>query len=311
MPGYDPNRPNNPVLRWLSYLQDGILHRRIGIRLNYIVGDLRRARWKAMRQKRQSKDIHLLPGVRMRLFLDSEVSYAIYAKDFEVNERKFHNAFLKSGDIYIDVGANIGLFTLIAAHRVGKEGHVYAFEPTPTSYERLMANVRLNRFSNVTAYQTALSDTSGQVAMTVSLDGYDGRNSIATPTGGEQFSTELVRTTTLDQFVQEQNLTGNLTMVKIDVEGWETHVLAGGKKSLSASEAPVLQVEFAEEARESAGSSSMELYRGLTRLGYRLFIFDVMEYDLIPVSLEQVKNSHLNVIAAKNPGEVVARIKRR
>ena len=264
-----------------------------------------------MQQKHQSKDIHLLPGVRMRLFLDSEVSYAIYAKDFEVNERKFHNAFLKPGDIYIDVGANIGLFTLIAAQRVGKEGHVYAFEPTPTSYERLMANVRLNRFSNVTAYQIALSDTSGQVEMAVSLDGYDGRNSIATPTGGEQFSTELVRTTTLDQFVQEQNLTGNLTMVKIDVEGWETHVLAGGKKSLSASEAPVLQVEFAEEARESAGSSSMELYRSLTRLGYRLFIFDVMEYDLIPVSLEQVKNSHLNVIAAKNPGEVVARIKRR
>ncbi len=310
MPGYDPDRPDNPVLRWISYLQDGILQQRIGIRLNYIIGDLRRASWRAMQQRRQSKDIHLSPGVRMRLFLDSEVSYAIYAKDFEVNERKFHDAFLKAGDVYIDVGANIGLFTLIAAHRVGKEGHVYAFEPTPTSYKRLMENVHLNHFSNVTAYQIALSDTSGQVAMTVSLDGYDGRNSIATPTGGKKFSRELVRTTTLDQFVQEQNLTGNLTMIKVDVEGWEKHVLAGGKKCLSASEAPILQVEFAEEALKSAGSSSKELYQDLTGLGYRLFIFDEIAYDLIPVFLEQGRNGNLNVIAAKNPGEVMARIKR-
>jgi FkbM family methyltransferase len=310
MPGYDPDRPDNPVLRWISYVQDGILTRRIGMRWNYVVGDLRRARWKAMQHKRQYKVVQLPDGVRMRLFMDSEVSYAIYAKDFETNERKFHHAYLRPGDVYIDIGANIGLFTLIAAHRVGKEGHVHAFEPTITSYQRLMANIQLNRFSNVSAHQCALSDKPGQVEMSVSLDGFDGRNSIVTPTGGEEFATELVKTTTLDQFVQEQNLAGKINMIKIDVEGWEMHVLMGAKKCLSAADAPMLQVEFAEDACESAGSSCMELYQSLTQLGYQLFTFDAQASDLIPVRMEQVKNGYFNAIATKNPQDVAKRIKR-
>jgi FkbM family methyltransferase len=310
MPGYEPDRPDNPILRWSSYLRDGILQKRIGMRVDYIVGDIRRARWKAMQKKREFKDIRLARGVRMRLFLDSEVSYAIYAKDFEALERKFHLAFLRTGDIYIDIGANIGLFTLLAAKQVGKEGRVYAFEPTPTTYERLLTNVRLNQFENVSTYQCAVSDKSGQAAMTLSLDGFDGRNSIATPTGGEQFSTALVKTTTLDEFVAEQNLSGKISMIKIDVEGWETYVLAGGRKCLSASTAPILQVEFAEEARESAGSSSMELHRSLTELGYQLFTFDGQDNNLTPVTLERIKNCQFNVIATKNYDEVISRIRR-
>lgn len=310
MPGYDPGRPENPVLRWVSYIQDGILLQRLQLRWNYIAGDLRRLRWKLLKQRRQFQDIRLQPGVRMRLFLDSEVSYGIYAKNFEMRERMFHNAFLRPGDIYLDVGANIGLFTLIAAHKVGNDGQVYALEPTSTSFQRLLTNIHLNRFSNVSPFQIALSDAPGQVSMLVSLDGYDGRNSLTSPTAGEKFTSEMVSALTLDQFVQEQHLDHKITMIKIDVEGWETHVLAGGRGILSATDAPILQIEFAEEARASAGSTTDELYRSLTSLGYQLFSFEAEAGALAPVSPSQVKNGHLNVIAAKDPTFITHRLKR-
>lgn len=310
MPGYDPGRPDNPVLRWVSYIQDGILLQRLQLRWSYIAGDIRRARWKLLKQRRHYQDIRLQPGVRMRLFLDSEVSYGIYAKNFEMKERVFHNAFLRPGDIYLDVGANIGLFTLIAAHRVGNDGHVYALEPTSTSFQRLLTNIRLNRFSNVSPFQIALSDAPGQVSMLVSLDGYDGRNSLTSPTAGEKFTSEMVSALTLDQFVHDQHLDNKITMIKIDVEGWETHVLAGGQGVLSAADAPILQIEFAEEARASAGSTSDELYRSLTSLGYQLFSFEAEAGALAPVSQSQVKNAHLNVIAAKDPAIITSRLER-
>jgi len=308
MPGYDPGRPDNPVLRWVSYIQDGVLLQRLQLRWNYIAGDIRRARWKLLKERRQFQDIHLQPGVRMRLFLDSEVSYGIYAKNFEMRERLFHNAFLRAGDIYLDVGANIGLFTLIAAHKVGNDGHVYAFEPTSISFQRLLTNIRLNQFSNVSPFQIALSDAPGQVSMQVSLDGYDGRNSLTSPTAGEKFIPEMVSALTLDQFIQDQHLAKKITMIKIDVEGWETHVLTGGQGILSSAEAPILQIEFSEEARASAGSTSEELYRMLTGLGYRLFSFEAEAGALAPVSPSQVKNGHLNVIATKDPTLITRRL---
>jgi len=308
MPGYDPGRPDNPLLRWASYIQDGILMKRLRLRWSYIDGDIRRARWKSLQRRRQSLDIRLQEGLRMRLFMDSEVSYGIFAKNFELKERVFHNAFLRPGDIYLDVGANIGLFTLIAAHKVGNGGHVYAIEPTSTSFQRLLTNIQLNQFTNVSPFRIALSDAIGPVSMQVSEDGYDGRNSLTTPTAGEKFTSEMVSALTLDQFVQDQHLARKITMIKIDVEGWETHVLAGGKAILSTSDAPILQIEFAEEARASAGSTSDELYRNLTDLGYQLFSFQADGGALAPVSQSQVKNGHLNVIAAKDPVMISRRL---
>jgi FkbM family methyltransferase len=310
MPGYDPGRPANPFLRWASYIQDGILLRRLRLRWSYIDGDLRRARWKSLQRRHQSLDIHLQEGVRMRLFMDSEVSYGIYAKNFERKERVFHNAFLRPGDVYLDVGANIGLFTLIAAHRVGNGGHVFALEPTSSTFQRLLTNIQLNQYTNVTPLRMALSDTAGPVSLHVSEDGYDGRNSLTTPTAGEKYSSETVSALPLDQFVQDQHLDKKITMIKIDVEGWETHVLAGGQAVLSAPDAPILQIEFAEEARASAGSTSDELYHRLTDLGYQLFSVPTDGWALRPVSPIQVKNGHVNVIAAKDPSMISRRLER-
>src|SRR5436189_6431842 len=93
--------------------------------------------------------IRLQPGLKMRLFGDSELCHLIYCRSFEVTERAFLNHFLRPGDVFVDVGANIGLFTLIAASCVGPKGKVVAFEPTTVTYTRLVENIRLNHLYNV------------------------------------------------------------------------------------------------------------------------------------------------------------------
>lgn len=243
----------------------------------------------------------------MRLYADSELSRLIYCEYFEMTERAFLNNFLRVGDVFVDIGANIGLFTLIAAARVGQTGRVVAFEPATPTDERLLDNVRLNNFGNVTCVRAALSDSSGQLELVRSLDGFDAWNSLARPTIGSKFSNEMVDVIAWDQYATQHNLVGAVTMMKIDVEGWEGRVLAGGKEVLARSDAPVLQVEFNDETARAAGSSCRSLYEFLETLGYRIFIYDLCQGSLVPEGLREEYPA--NLIAAKNPDLVIERLR--
>ena len=92
--------------------------------------DWRERRWAAVARQQGTFVTKLQPNLRIRLYGDSELCRLIYCRNFEVAEREFVNRFLRPGDVFVDVGANIGLFTLIAASRVGPTGRVIAFEPS-------------------------------------------------------------------------------------------------------------------------------------------------------------------------------------
>src|ERR1041384_4654307 len=123
---------------------------RLKFRWKQLVHRRREAWWKAHAGEPRSFLSHLQPGVRMRLYLDSELCRLIHCRHFETTEREFLNGFLRSRDVFVDVGANIGLFTLIAARLVGPQGQVGSFEPTPETFARLKDNVQTNGFENVT-----------------------------------------------------------------------------------------------------------------------------------------------------------------
>ena len=264
-------------------------------------------RWQTIVNNKQNVKIKIQPGVKLRLNFDSALSKLIYCYNFELLERKFLNHFLRPGDIFIDVGANIGLFTLIAAKLVGKKGLVYAFEPCTLTCDRLQYNVKLNKFSNINCHQIALSDRNCKQDMVLSLDGFDAWNSLAKPTAGQAFSSEVINTMRWDDFVVQHNLQGKVTLMKIDVEGWETFVLAGGTQTLSREDAPTLLVEFTEKAAKTANSSCQELYQKLEHLGYKMFVYNPDSKKLIPYTL-QADRPHINLIAAKQPQMVEARL---
>jgi FkbM family methyltransferase len=252
--------------------------------------------------------VTLQPRVRMRLYYDSVLCRHIYLDDFEADERRFVNLFLRPGDIFVDVGANIGLFTLIAARSVGAQGRVYAFEPCAKTFQRLEDNVRLNRFQNVICSQAALSDTSEPMQMVVSIDGLDAWNSFAKPYLGEKFATEPVTVAKWDDFSTANQLSRRVALMKIDVEGWEEKVLRGAKDELSSPDAPVLQVEFTDAAAQAAGFSCRDVYRLLNSMGYAIYRFEPESNSLVPDPIRETY-PYCNLFAVKDLDAAQRRLK--
>jgi FkbM family methyltransferase len=264
-------------------------------------------RWRLIRNTPGSVVMRIAPGIRMKLYGDSLLCEMLYFHDFEPETRRFFDAYLRPGDTFLDIGANIGLYTLAAARRVGGRGRVHAFEPCSQTFERLLDNVQLNRADNVSCHQVALSFENARAELTLANGGFDACNSLGKPYMGETTGCEMVTTVTLDSFVAEHGVAGRNTTLKIDVEGWENHVLAGAERFLAGDDAPLLCVEFTEEAALLAGSSCTELYRTLERLGYSMFNISSQPDELQPFPYREIF-PNVNLIATKNIAAVRARL---
>ena len=267
----------------------------------------RSARWETIRNTPDSLVSSVAPGVRMNLYGDSRLCEMLYFGGFETETRNFFDAFLRPGDTFIDVGANVGFYTLAAARAVGPHGHVHAFEPCSKTFERLSENVKLNRFRNVSCHRVALSHENAQAKLSLADDGFDAWNSLGTPYMGEITGSETVATMTLDRFAREHRLTGPNCALKIDVEGWENRVLLGAEEFLSPDDAPLLCIEFTEEAAALAGTSCSELYRALERLGYEVFTVSPRADEVRPFPLPE-HFPNVNLLAAKDIAALCARL---
>ncbi|MCA9873787.1 MAG: FkbM family methyltransferase [Ardenticatenaceae bacterium] len=144
------------------------------------------------------------------------------------NEQPVQEAFaryLHAGDVFYDVGANVGFFTVIGAKLVGSGGQVHAFEPVPENAAAVRHNCELNGMKQVTVWETAVSDRSGMGQL--QLAQYSGGASLSVaappPDYKETVSVDLI---TLDEFLEEKKAAPP-SLVKIDVEGAEINVLKG------------------------------------------------------------------------------------
>ena len=303
------NRALYRLRRTLDCIQNGTLLDRLRLEWRRCFKERRSKWWKSQIGKHDYFDTKIDHGVRIRLHFDSELSKLIYVNDFEHTEREFLKAYLKPGDLFVDVGANIGLFSLVAAKLVGPSGKVYAFEPTGRIYERLAINKMLNGFECMACFRLALSDRIGQQSLFVSKDGFDAWNSFAHPVVGQSFEYEEVECETWDHFAVAHNLLGRITMMKLDVEGWEIPVLYGARETLARADAPLLQVEFTDAVSASAGFSCKETYQFLDDLGYRMFIYDARKRKLLHDPLRE-SYPYINLIATKRLEEASLRLRK-
>jgi FkbM family methyltransferase len=276
-------------------------------RVSWPVRRARLVRWQLARRRGEFLETTIQPGVRMRLDLGSRLSELLFFWDFERSERTFLNAFLRPGDVFVDIGAHVGLYTLIAARVVGPSGMVCAFEPASTTFARLLANVEINSLTNVTCWNMAVSDAETELELNVGLAGFDAWTSLAHPTRGGVVARQRVTCVRWADFAERHSLVGRVTMMKIDVEGWERRVLAGASEVLKRDDAPLLQVEFADEAAASGASSCQELYHILQALGYELFRYDLVA-GLRPEPLRE-SYPYTNLLAIKDVGKVVKRLR--
>lgn len=137
---------------------------------------------------------------------------------------------LKPGDTFYDVGANVGLFTLIGARKVGESGRVVAFEPAPSTARLLQANLDLNGFAHVTVEQKAVADTPGTARFVVPHENQQGRLPQFERAFGPEGDAIEVEVTTLDAVIAEG--APPPTFIKMDIEGAEVAALAGMAETL-------------------------------------------------------------------------------
>jgi FkbM family methyltransferase len=192
---------------------------------------------------------------------------------FERHELGFVLSVLKAGATFVDVGANVGLFSLPAAKKVGS-GKVFAFEPCGWTYEQLLENARINRASNLQPVRLALGDCPGEAILQVNSAGRDGLNTLGRPTHehSKVVKTERVPVARLDDFLKQRSVT-SVDVVKIDVEGAELFVLRGATGVLSRPDAPVILYEggFLSRGFDYHPVEQMWL---LQKHGYSLFVID-------------------------------------
>lgn len=180
---------------------------------------------------------------------------------FEPAESRLIKKILGPQDTFVDVGAHIGWFTTIASRCVGEKGIVIACEPYPVNAAALKENLVLNGAHNVRLVEMALGSEPGMLSLGIGEDS----GGITALDWGRGPRVEA-RMTTLDQVAAEMEV---VALLKMDVEGWEAHVLRGGSGTLARTQHVLFEIN--RSALEKAGSSSKELYDLLRNAGFKSF----------------------------------------
>lgn len=203
---------------------------------------------------------------------------------YEPLESTLVQRLVRPGMTVLDIGANIGYYTMLLASLVGEKGKVYAFEPAPDNYGLLCENVQLNSFENIAPIQQALSNQAdGQ--LTLYLDSNNlGNHSVAqanVPSGSQPVTVEI---TTIDNFCRDKRI----DFIKIDIQGAEGLAFEGGWQTLEKNKVDIL-MEFWPEGIQRLGVDPRQL---LTRLqngcGYNLFWVNPKQECLEPVTVSEI-----------------------
>jgi FkbM family methyltransferase len=210
--------------------------------------------------------VELPLGFRMALDLSEVAQREMYFfGTYERKESALIRRILRPGDVFWDVGANLGYYTLLGAACVGPRGRVVAFEPFPPAWDRLQKNLGLNAFGQVVTFNVAVSKARGKSTLFYEREGPDG---VATFIRPNQITASVVcDTLSLDQFLQEHQEPPPMVM-KVDVEGWEKAVLDGAERLLASPAQPMLLLEMEDAHFNLVGTSRREIEQGLSRLGY-------------------------------------------
>jgi len=204
----------------------------------------------------------------------SETAYACYKSIFEPSVD--HLQFLvRPGTTIVDVGANVGFFTLKFSKWASDGGRVLAIEPEPLNIDALKRAVAKNGSTNVDVIQAAAAEKEGELFLSLNpLNPADHRLA-------EQGI--AIRAVTIDGLMQERGWP-DVSLIKVDVQGAEPRALAGARETIARFN-PAIFIEIDDKALRKAGSSADDLIESLRAQGYQMYGAEKSELD-VPLSNE-------------------------
>ena len=177
----------------------------------------------------------------------------------------FFKSRIKPGMTVVDVGANIGYYTLLFAQLVGKNGRVYAFEPEPTNIRYLKRNLQLNHYDNVIVIEKAVSDRCGATTLFLSPDN-PGGHSLSPVAGQDTINVEVV---TLDDVFRNRDV--RVDFIKMDIEGHEYFAIQGMYRLLCCSETVSLVMEYSPQILQQGCVDAEKMLDLLAKMGFRFY----------------------------------------
>ena len=205
---------------------------------------------------------------------------------------------LEPGDLFVDVGANIGSYSILAGSCEGV--NVLAFEPVPSTFSWLEKNISINTLDNkVKAMNFGLAEKNGTVHFSSNLDV---RNHVLLE-NKENLPSIEINVLTLDNVLEGKSP----TIIKIDVEGFETHALIGAKDVINNPSLIAVIIET-NGGGERYGKKDNEIHKLLTSKGFNSFEYDPLKRKLKPLQERHRKSS--NTLYLKQLDEITRRVSR-
>lgn len=244
-------------------------------------------------------------GLTLRCHRNSHsASAALYFNGLpDFREMSFIRRYLRPADRFVDIGANVGVYTLLAAALVGAQGRVHAFEPGTQTRAQLAENVALNRLSCVSVHAFAVSDRAGSASLTANVDDCVA-SLVPADAGADTAHVEQITCVTLDEFLPDEDF----AMAKIDIEGAEPLAVRGALGHLGRGNPPVLQIEM-DGYSKKFGVETHDFIAELDQAGYDVGIYDVAS-NSIEFTRTPWLSGVLNVLAVSRArrDEVTARL---
>lgn len=184
-----------------------------------------------LRSRDQSVFLYSIPFLKIKIWLNlkRDVDWRIYLGLFEFSNAFVFYDIIKPGSIIIDIGANIGFYSLLAAKKMQNTGKVYSLEPSKVVLKDLRKNIEVNKYSNIEVFNFAVSDFNGMTDFYRCED--DAYNSLIATPMEKVVSIDRVNVVTLDDFVKMNNIE-KIDVIKIDAEGLDYSILKGAKRAL-------------------------------------------------------------------------------
>ncbi len=209
---------------------------------------------------------------------------------------------IKPDSVVLDIGANIGYFTLLFAKVVGASGHVYAFEPDPYSYQLLEKNIEENNYSNISTYQLAVSDQNSTLFLHRDQFNNLDHRIYKSAIKGDLIEIDAV---SLDAFFPQISQS-EFNFIKMDIQGSEGWAIEGMMDLINKSNEISILTEYWPEGLDKSGYGRTRFIHLLDELGFDLFDIIERRKELSPVKLDDVLakypegyTGHTNLLCVK------------